>query len=148
MSTADPAHSTAGAAAPIHLAASAWAGIVDAAERAAPDECCGLLLGDVDRLALAWPAANVAPNRRVRYEIDPRDHFAALRHARAAGLALVGGFHSHPRTPPEPSASDRAEALDHFVYLIAGRHPGASWTARVFVLIGGNFVERPLVFDA
>jgi proteasome lid subunit RPN8/RPN11 len=51
--------------------------------------------------------------------VDPEDHFAAIRSARAAGLAVVGGYHSHPRSVPVPSATDLAEATDpEFLYLI------------------------------
>jgi hypothetical protein len=38
--------------------------------------------------------------------------------------------------------------MPDFLYLIAGRSPGAPWQARLFVLTGGNFVEHSIVFDA
>jgi proteasome lid subunit RPN8/RPN11 len=58
--------------------------------------------------------------RATRYLIDPEDHFAAIRSARADGLEVVGAYHSHPSSAPLPSATDVAEADSgsDFVYVI------------------------------
>jgi desampylase len=133
---------------PLRLPASVWTAIRADADRGAPDECCGLLIGEGRRIDAARPAGNVALIPAVRYEIDPRDHFDAIRHARTLGLSVIGAYHSHPRSSPVPSPSDRAEAHAGFVYLIAGRSDGEGWTARAFELIDGNFVERTLVIEA
>ena len=45
--------------------------------------------------------------------------FAAARQARAAGLDLIGVYHSHPATPPRMSQEDIRLANDSsVVYLI------------------------------
>ena len=62
-----------------------------------------------DRIVEAVRARNVAGEPRSRFVIDPADHFAGLRVARARGLEVVGFYHSHPASPPEPSARDIAE---------------------------------------
>ena len=46
------------------------------------------------------------------------------RRARAAGLEVVGFFHSHPGHPPDPSAFDRERAWPYYSYLIVGLGPG------------------------
>jgi proteasome lid subunit RPN8/RPN11 len=79
------------------------------ARDAAPDECCGLLLGTADDIVQAVPARNIATEPTSRFLVDPEDHFAARRTARARGMALVGFYHSHPRSAAEPSARDLAE---------------------------------------
>ena len=55
-----------------------------------------------------------------RYLIDPEDHFAAIRGARAEGLEVVGAYHSHPSSAPVPSPTDIAEANSgsDFLYVI------------------------------
>jgi desampylase len=147
-----PGHSVPGsdsaADEPLRLPASVWAAIRADADRGASDECCGLLIGDDRRIDAARPARNVALTPAVRYEIDPRDHFDAIRHARTLRLSVIGAYHSHPRSSPVPSPSDRGEAHAGFVYLIVGRSDGQGWTPRAFVLIDGNFVERTLVIEA
>lgn len=95
-----------------------------------PDECCGLLVGRPSWIVRAVPARNLTPSP-TRYQIDPADHFAAIRAARADGLAVVGAYHSHPGARPVPSGRDLADAcFPDFVYLIvsvgaAGTHEGA-----------------------
>lgn len=89
------------------------------AREQAPQECCGLLIGD----RLMIESSVRARNREAsptRYLIDPEDHFAAIHSARAAGKRVVGAYHSHPASPPEPSESDIAEASGgaDFLYLI------------------------------
>jgi proteasome lid subunit RPN8/RPN11 len=55
-----------------------------------------------------------------RYLIDPADHFAAIRSARADGLEVIGAYHSHPTSAAIPSATDIAEADSgaDFLYVI------------------------------
>ena len=110
------------------------------AERANPRECCGVLVGRDDEILQAVEARNLSedPNR---YLLDPADHIAIRRNARAAGLAVVGFYHSHPHSAARPSATDQAEAAypDH-LYLIVGVDE-----VRLFRLARGNFVETPFV---
>lgn len=97
-------------------------------ERAAPDECCGLLLGCDAYVEEARPAANVAGERRRHFEIDPQALVDAHRAARAGGLQVVGYYHSHPAGLAEPSATDRAMAAgDGRVWAIVGETGIAFW---------------------
>src|SRR5580765_8772564 len=79
------------------------------AREAAPDECCGLLLGRGDQIVEAARARNVADDPTTRFLIDPADHFAAIRGGRERGLEVIGFYHSHPASAPDPSPRDLAE---------------------------------------
>ena len=114
------------------------------ARRAAPDECCGLLLGTPDRVTQVFPARNASAEPRRRYEIAAEDHFAGLRRARAEGLEVVGAYHSHPRSAPIPSETDRDQAFGDFLFVIAGLVE-ATVEIRAWRLENGNFAEVPLV---
>jgi len=84
----------------------------------APAGCCGVLLGSGQRIVEAVPARNRSDDLN-RFEIDPHDHIAARRTARARRLEVVGFYHSHPHSPAIPSATDIAEATyDGCLYLI------------------------------
>ena len=85
----------------------------------APRECCGLLIGQSDSVVRSVRARNLDATA-TRYLIDPQDHFAAIRAARADGLEVVGAYHSHPTSAPLPSATDIAEANSgpEFLYVI------------------------------
>ena len=84
--------------------------LIAEAQRAHPRECCGLLLGQGERVALAQSAANVHPQPERNFEIDPGALIAAHRAARAGGLELLGYYHSHPNGLARPSDTDRAMA--------------------------------------
>ena len=98
------------------------------ARRDAPHECCGLLLGTATEIVEAVPARNIASEPSRRYEIAPEDHFAAIRRCRGGvdGVAVVGGYHSHPRSQPIPSTTDLAQAFPEFLYVIAGPVDGSA----------------------
>lgn len=84
-----------------------------------PRECCGLLIGKGDSITRSVRARNLDA-KATRYLIDPEDHFAAIRSARADNLEVLGAYHSHPSSAPLPSATDIAEANSgsDFLYVI------------------------------
>jgi proteasome lid subunit RPN8/RPN11 len=100
------------------------AGVLDAviahARQEKPAECCGILLGDSQTIVRAVPVRNVAASP-TRYALDPAEHIAVRREARALGLEVIGFYHSHPATAAEPSPTDVAEAtyVDHLFLIVS-----------------------------
>jgi len=97
--------------------------ILDHARRQAPLECCGLLVGRGRKVGFAVACVNVAQSR-TRYRIAPRDHIDLRRALRAFSppLEIIGVYHSHPRSRPEPSLTDIADAAyPDWAYVIVGR---------------------------
>jgi proteasome lid subunit RPN8/RPN11 len=119
--------------------------IVAHAREAAPDECCGLLLGRDAEVAEAMRTRNAADEKRSRFVIDPQDHIEGRREARRRGLQVVGFYHSHPGSPASPSETDRAEASypDH-LYLIVSLAAAAPDIA-IFRLDQGHFARVAFV---
>lgn len=119
------------------------------ARRDAPRECCGLLIGGSGRIDEAVAVHNRAADPARRYEIDPRDFLAAVRRCRGTPRTVIGAYHSHPGSSPDPSESDRAEAFGDFLYVIAGRVAGGlPLPIRAYRLERGNFRPIRLVPDA
>jgi proteasome lid subunit RPN8/RPN11 len=116
------------------------------AREVAPDECCGLLIGHAGKVDRSVRARNARRSPRT-YLIDPRDHFAAIRSARDTGATVVGYYHSHPATPPEPSPTDKAEAVpgDHYYLIVSPGGGDVPEQVQAFWLIGGNFRPVDLV---
>lgn len=96
--------------------------LLSAAATAAPEECCGLLLGHDNNIETAVPAANVAADRTRSFEIDPAVLLRTHREARGVGQQVIGHYHSHPNGSPEPSLRDAARAVenDRIWVIIAG----------------------------
>lgn len=90
----------------IEVTSGVMATLLHEAHAAGLHECCGLLLGQGERIDAAVPAVNVSPRPDVQFEIDPQALFAAHKAARAGGPQVLGYYHSHPTGHPIPSATD------------------------------------------
>ena len=96
--------------------------ILGHANREAPRECCGFLIGRGGRVLHAAAMRNTSKSPRVRFRIDPREHIALRRELRrlSPALEIVGVYHSHPAGPAEPSTRDRLEAhYREWLYVLA-----------------------------
>jgi [CysO sulfur-carrier protein]-S-L-cysteine hydrolase len=95
--------------------------IEEHARRARPTECCGLLSGSDGVITDAHPLRNGADKPETRYFATPEDLFAAMRRIRDSNRVLLGIYHSHPRTPAYPSASDVEMAFypEAFYFIIS-----------------------------
>lgn len=117
-----------------------------------PNEGGGFLLGH------AGPVLTVTEIRPIRntfateeqfhrYAMTPLDWAKMEDEADAAGLSLLGYYHSHPDWPAIPSEYDRTHALPNFAYLITAVHHGAALDSRAWVLSAdrGAFHELGLI---
>lgn len=109
-----------------------------------PNECCGLLIGSADMVEDAVRARNIKRSR-TKFQVEPADHFAAIRKARAAGLAVIGAYHSHPNGPSGPSDTDRARLTDPSMFHIIVSLAHGTKTVRAFRLVDGNFSPLEIV---
>ena len=96
-------------------------------------------------------AAQSLPNTteegpRRRFLVRPADYLAAERGAKAAGLELIGFYHSHPDHPARPSQHDLDHAWPNFHYVIASVLQGRVDDVRTWFLRDdrSQFDERPL----
>lgn len=117
------------------------------ARDAYPQEACGLLIGrpredggwSVDEVRRA---RNLEPERTGdRYVLDPEAFLAADRDARAAGVEIVGFWHSHPDSPAVPSETDRRAAWTGYAYVIVSVRGGRPRAIRVWTLADDTFLE-------
>ena len=120
-------------------------GMLEHARQAAPNECCGFLLGGRAIIEEGVRARNLTPSPN-RYQIDPRDHFAVIRRARIEGCSVVGTYHSHPSSVAVPSAVDLEQVnYTEYLYVIVSlltRSDGTSVGA--FRFVQGQFKKIAL----
>ena len=116
--------------------------VIEHASQTAPAECCGVLLGSEPQIVDAVRGRNLSTNPN-RFLLDPRDHIAARRLARARGLEVVGFYHSHPRSSAYPSATDVAEVTySDAVHLIVSLQGDPR--ARLFRISAAHVDELPM----
>lgn len=124
-----------------------------------PEECCGILVGSVERTAGENGAAlarvvrlvgaentREQENRHNRYLIPPEVILRTEREARAEGLDVVGYYHSHPDHPSRPSDFDRDHAWPGYSYLIVSVREGRARDERSWRLSNdrSRFDEEPI----
>jgi proteasome lid subunit RPN8/RPN11 len=103
-----------------------------------PDEVCGILAGQGDRIDRIFPIRNAAEEigadrgvfrnrqtgeastgrRPVHYYMDPKDQLRVYNEIDDLGLELIGYYHSHTRSEARPSPTDIRLATDLTAYYI------------------------------
>jgi [CysO sulfur-carrier protein]-S-L-cysteine hydrolase len=93
-----------------------WEELVAHAREDAPNECCGYVRIGNGMVELVNRGTNVR-NSPYGYELDSMTHLAAFKDQEDG--SVIGMYHSHPRSPAEPSQTDinLAEEPD-YLYLI------------------------------
>ena len=105
--------------------------VVAHARRELPNECCGLLAGQIaDGAGVAsasFPIGNDAASSS-EYETNARDMLRAFRAMRERGIELLAIYHSHPMSEPLPSGRDierntYGESVAHVIVGFAAKEP-------------------------
>ena len=115
------------------------------AQQAPETEVCGLISAQNGEPMHCYPIANVATTPQRLFAMDPTEQIAALRDMRERGETLFAIYHSHPHSPPQPSATDLAEAnYPEALYLIISLQTRGVLEMRGFRLREGRVQETAL----
>ncbi|MCL2186977.1 MAG: M67 family metallopeptidase [Treponema sp.] len=94
-------------------------------ESAYPNECCGILIGEIDGQGVktvmhteAICNAREDDEQYHRFLITPEDMMKAEQTARKRKQDVIGFYHSHPDHPALPSDYDKEHALPFYSYVI------------------------------
>jgi proteasome lid subunit RPN8/RPN11 len=131
---------------------------LDSNDQPASEEVCGVLGGDqrdagdpageTGFVTTCRHVPNVAAEPTTRYELDPAATVAAIEALEAEGRDHIGFYHSHPRGPRGPSATDQSQATwPGYVYLIVslGADPSdADPVIGAWRWSGDSFVQLPI----
>lgn len=117
--------------------------LISQAEKDAPDESCGYLLGTEDEVTENYWMENIDHSPE-HFSFAPKDQFAALRYARAKGLKILANWHSHPATPSRPSQEDLRLANDPNIrYTILSLKDGEP-RLNSFRIINGEIIDKEI----
>ena len=96
--------------------------LVELARQGAPNEVCGYVVGhrgEPLRASGLYPVENALMSPTA-FALDGQSMIDAEKRIETDGYEILGVYHSHPTSPPEPSKRDRRDAseYDPFGYLV------------------------------
>ena len=110
------------------------------AQKDAPNETCGYLLGADDVVTENYWMENIDHSSE-HFSFAPKDQFAALKYARSKGLRILANWHSPPASPSRPSQEDLRLANDPTIrYAILSLHEGIHLNS--FKILNGEVINK------
>lgn len=108
-----------------------------------PEEACGLLAGNSQRVTLHFAVENKLHSRQ-RFEMDPAGLVAALEEIDRSDMELLAIYHSHPAGPAGLSTTDiRQDFYPEVNKMILTRQSG-EWELHSYKVINGAVEEEPI----
>ena len=107
--------------------------LVELARQGAPNEVCGYVVGhrgEPLRASGLYPVENALMSPTA-FALDGQSMIDAEKRIETDGYEILGVYHSHPTSPPEPSKRDRRDAAEYdpfgyLVHLIVSLRDGAA----------------------
>ena len=121
--------------------------IQDHARAELPNEACGLLSGSLaEGRAVTFHPTRNAEASPLRYDVDPDDLVRVTYEIDEAGADLVGIVHSHVRSAPVPSQTDRRLAFyPEAFHVVVGLTDVDNPELRAWRIRDGRVTEASLV---
>jgi proteasome lid subunit RPN8/RPN11 len=125
-------------------------------ENAYPNECCGVLIGEVDnagvksvKSTLTIDNAREDGEQYHRFLITPEDMLRAEQTARSMKLDVIGFYHSHPDHPSAPSGYDKDHALPFYSYVIISVDKGKAQVLTSWELTEDriDFIQEEIIIE-
>jgi [CysO sulfur-carrier protein]-S-L-cysteine hydrolase len=118
------------------------------AREEAPNECCGMVAGSNGTAIRVYRARN-AEASPFRYTIHPQDQFRITMEIEERGEEIAAIYHSHTKSPAEPSQTDinLAGNWPDPLYLICSLADPEAPDVRAFAIRDGRVEEVTLDVD-
>jgi [CysO sulfur-carrier protein]-S-L-cysteine hydrolase len=129
----------------VRIARSLLEEIVAHAREDVPNECCGMVAGSNGEATRVHRARN-AEASPYRYVIHPEDQFRITMEIEDQGQEIAAIYHSHTKSPAEPSQTDinLAENWPDPLYLICSLADPDEPDVRAFAIRNGRVEEVEL----
>jgi proteasome lid subunit RPN8/RPN11 len=132
----------------VRIARSLLDEIVAHARDDVPNECCGMVAGQNGEATRIYRARN-AEQSPFRYVIHPQDQFRITMEIEDQGEEIAAIYHSHTKSPAEPSQTDinLAENWPDPLYLICSLADPDAPQLRAWSIRDGSVEEVKLDVD-
>ena len=138
--------------------------IFNHAQSTYPEECCGVMLGNVSdknkniveiiptqnawnqETAINFQENDLNHSKKRRYTIASQKMLEIQKSARDKNLNIVGIFHSHPDYPAIPSEFDRISAWEEYSYIIVSVQKGQAGEINSWILDENHQFQQEEIF--
>jgi proteasome lid subunit RPN8/RPN11 len=131
----------------LRLTRAQYRSIVDHARDCMPEEACGILAGDDGGNVRRVFLMENAEHSENFYIMDSTEQFRVFDEIEKAGLELIAIFHSHPSSPPLPSAQDLELAFYPDAYYLIVSLMGVEPDCRVFRIKDREIYDVELILE-
>jgi [CysO sulfur-carrier protein]-S-L-cysteine hydrolase len=113
-----------------------------------PNECCGMVAGTNGQATRVYRARNSEASP-FRYTIHPQDQFKITMEIEDRGEEIAAIYHSHTKSPPDPSQTDinLADNWPEPLYLICSLAKEDAPEVRAWAIRDGKVEEVGLDVD-
>ena len=117
--------------------------VIKAGQTGYPLEVCGLLTGANGRITHHYPVHNRLESP-VAFEMEPKQQIETMLAIEAEGRQLLAMYHSHPKGPAVPSATDVARAYyPELIQFILSLQELKRPSLRAFTIVDNQVDEIP-----
>ena len=122
--------------------------ILAQAQQQPETETCGLLGARNGEATHYYPVKNIAADPATRFEMDPQQQIDVMKTLRENDEQLLAVVHSHPHSPPVPSAADMKEfGYPDAYYLIVSLNVKGVLEMRAYKLMDGSMQRIDLLYE-
>ena len=122
------------------LPLSQWKVMEMQVRRCLPEEACGFIIEKGPGQIEAVTVTN-ALHSPVRFRMEPVEQLELMIQMDENDWRLAGIYHSHPRGPNHPSATDLAEAAYPQAVSLIWSPQAGEWDCRAYILGDGSYTE-------
>jgi proteasome lid subunit RPN8/RPN11 len=122
-----------------------WAQMEADVETRAPEEACGLVVGEGNHSRLVIPVTNILHNQS-RFRMEPKEQLNAFLLAEEKKMDILAVYHSHPQGLNKPSVTDFEELTYPGIIYLIWCIVGERWSCQGYLMYQNmEAIEVPVI---
>jgi [CysO sulfur-carrier protein]-S-L-cysteine hydrolase len=113
----------------------------------APEEACGIILGEDNQSQIVIPITNIL-HSSTRFRMEPKEQLVAFLLAEEKSLEILAIYHSHPQGIDKPSITDLEELTYPEIFYLIWYSTDSIWNCRVYLMTHlKQAIEVPVIIS-
>jgi proteasome lid subunit RPN8/RPN11 len=131
----------------LYLNTEHWAQMESDVSARAPEEACGIVVGQANNSRLIIPVTNIL-HSPIRFRMEPEEQLSAFLLAEDKSMDIIAVYHSHPQGIDQPSATDLQELTFPGIIYLIWYSMGGQWNCRGYLMYSQvDAVEVPVIIS-